>query len=141
MNYKEKVETLLTFMSTNPKLKSVDYGTVESFDENKGGETYPRAYLSLVDAGYRDVTLQLAVTQSVKPDLSDRLESESTSLTIIKEVIQMFIAKQYLKPDDEREFKPTKLYQRDQSTGWTTDIDILLLEDIDVCDITNPNTN
>jgi len=123
-NYKETIEELLAMIDTHPDIESNGYGDHTAFDESKQGFAYPRAYISLIDAGRYYYNLELVVTADVLPDLSNMLDVESDTLTYIKELVQGLISIERVKFDDEVKYIPTRLYQRDQSAGWKVEFSV-----------------
>ena len=138
MNLKELITHLQEIYILNPKVESTGYGEQEAYSVSKAGVLYPRAYLYLVEADRRTVTLRLTVTAGVLADLSNRLEVQSNTLTIIKELTQQTITAKYIKHDVDITFDPTRLYKEDSSEGYQTDFEIIMNEDIDVCAIPTP---
>ena len=138
MNLKELITNLEAIYILNPKVESTGYGEQEAYSVSKEGVIYPRAYLYLIEADMHTVALRLTVTADVLPDLSNRLDVQSETLTIIKELVQQTISAGYLQFDVDVTFVPTRLYQEDQSEGYKTEFEIVMDEPIDVCLIPKP---
>ena len=139
-DYKQTVEKLLAEFLLHPDLNSSAYGEQEAYSVSKGGVEYPRVYLSLIGADDYTVTLKLTVTATVVADLSNRLEVQSRTLNIIRELSQQLKNLSILKFDEILEYEPTRLYQEDQSEGWFTEFSVAI-EAVDACAKFNPPTN
>lgn len=132
-NLESTVNDLLTLYEGNSDVKSVGSGEQEAYSASKHGLNYARAYLHLLEATPTSIQLKLTVTDEVLSDLSNRLSIQSSTLTLIKELVQSMIANSYLQYDVDITYTPTTLYQEDQTEGWQVDFNIRLVEDIDVC--------
>ena len=121
---KETVDDLLARYIQHKEIESVGYGEIEKYDVDKAGFDYPRAYLTLESAERRHITLTLTVTDKVKVDLSDRLEVQSSTLDIIKDLVHDMVENEYFPHDYDFEFDPTELFMGDSTEGFQTDITI-----------------
>lgn len=134
MTYKETIDALLVRFMEHPDVESSAYGEPEAYDVSKKGVLYPRAYLSIVEAVGSYYTLELVVTKAIDADLSNRLQVQSDTLTIIKSLVQTMKADDGIRFDTDITYDPTRLYQRDSSEGWKVTFDLRSYEDIDCID-------
>ena len=141
MTLETLIDDLLSLYQGNPSINSTGYGETEAYSTSKTGVEYIRAYLHLEEATNINVKLTLTVTDDVLSDLSNRLQVQSNTLTVIKELTQIMIVYDYIHFDDDLTYEPTKLYQEDASEGWKVSFEIRLDEDIDVCNQPQPLTN
>jgi hypothetical protein len=133
ITYKVIVNTLLDIFEANVLINSVGYGDEEDLDVSKEGVEYTRAYVTVIDSDMHSATFTVFVLDKVNSDLSNRLDVQSNTLTISREIVQSLIAYGLLSYDDEITFEPTKLYGGDTAEGWSFDLEVKYPQMIDVC--------
>ena len=131
----ENITALLTLYTTNPKVKSTESGEEEDYDTSKTGVLYPRAYLKTMEASMYSTKFKLIVTDTMTSTASDRLDKESSTLTLIKELVTQMKNGKKVRSKAESVFTPTGIYQRDSTIGWYTEFEVLDTENINICNL------
>lgn len=133
MNLKEQVTQLLTRYDVNAAVKSSGYGEIENYDNSKGGFEYPRAYLHTIEGTDLSTTFSLTVTDKLLATQLDRLDKESSTLTLIKELVAAMKGLRGVKYYSGIKYEPTGIYMRDSSIGWSVEFEWIEAEDINTC--------
>jgi len=132
-NLKELIEALQVGYAFNPLVKSTGYGEIEAIDTSKTGVEYMRVYIHWLSADKYTVSLRIYVVDEVLSDLSNRLQVQSDTLTVAKELVQMMVSKPFIKEDADITFEPTRLNGGDQHEGVYFEVEITINEDITIC--------
>jgi glycyl-tRNA synthetase (class II) len=133
MDLKETIDSILGRFSEHKEIKSVAYGDISAYDESKQGLLYPRAYLSLEEATRYRIVLTLTVTDKVFTDLSNRLDIQSETFSIIQDLTLELAHLFKTTYSPEYTFTPTGLFERDSTEGWQTQIEVFI-EQSGTCD-------
>ena len=120
----ELVTELKTRFLQHVSINSSGYGEAEAMAISKPGFEYPRAYLTVQPATNQKVGFDLTVVDKVLPDHTNRLDVESRTLEIIRDLVSDMVDKGMLKFDQEIEYNPTRIISEDSVEGWVTEIEL-----------------